>query len=49
MEFVLMKNINKTPKKMENVSDDGNKNVRQRKIRFQKMTFHLTDLCFCEK
>ena len=25
MELMLMKNINKTPKKIENVNDDGNK------------------------
>ena len=25
MELILMKNINKTPKKIENVNDDGNK------------------------
>ena len=25
----LMKNINKTPRKIENVNDDGNKSVRQ--------------------
>ena len=25
MELTLMKNINKTPKKIENVNDDGNK------------------------
>ena len=48
MELMLMKNINKTPKKIENVNDDGNKWVRQSKIRFQKMTFHPTDLCFCK-
>ena len=29
MELIIMKNINKTPKKMENVNDDGNKYVRQ--------------------
>ena len=29
MELILMKNINKTPKKIENVNDDGNKSVRQ--------------------
>ena len=25
MEFILMKNMNKTPKTIENVNDDGNK------------------------
>ena len=25
LELILMKNINKTPKKMENINDDGNK------------------------
>ena len=25
MELILMENINKTPKKIENVNDDGNK------------------------
>ena len=29
MELVLIKNISKTPKKIENVNDDGNKEVRQ--------------------
>ena len=29
MELILMKNINKTPNKIENVNDDGNKSVRQ--------------------
>ena len=29
MELTLMKNINKTLNKIENVSDDGNKEVRQ--------------------
>ena len=29
MELIFMKNINKTPKKIENVNDDGNKKVRQ--------------------
>ena len=38
MEVILMKNINKTPKEIENVNDNGNKWVRQWKIRFQKMT-----------
>ena len=36
MQLILIKNINKTPKKIENVNDDGNKNMTQRKIRFQK-------------
>ena len=29
MELLSMKNINKTPKKIVNVNDDGNKQVRQ--------------------
>ena len=29
MELILMKNINKTPKKIENVDDNGNKSMRQ--------------------
>ena len=29
MELILLKNINKTPKKMENANDDGNKCVRK--------------------
>ena len=29
MELILPKNINKAPKKMENVNIDGNKKVRQ--------------------
>ena len=29
MELVLIKNISKAPKKIENVNDDGNKEVRQ--------------------
>ena len=34
MEFILMKNINKKPKKMENVNDDGNKG-NNKKIAFK--------------
>ena len=29
MELILPKNINKAPKKMGNVNNDGNKKVRQ--------------------
>ena len=29
MELILMNNINKAPKKIENVNNDGNKYVRQ--------------------
>ena len=32
MELILMKNINKKPKKIEYVDDDGNNQVRQQKI-----------------
>ena len=49
MELILMKNINKTPKKMENVNDKEKwDKVRQEKIRFQKMISHSTDLSFCK-
>ena len=43
IQRILMKNINKTPKKIENVHDDGNELVSQ-----EKMTFHPTYLCFCK-
>ena len=36
MELILMKNINKRPEKIENVNDDGDKKVTQRKNRKQK-------------
>ena len=36
MELILMKNINKRPEKIENVNDDGDKKVTQRKNRCQK-------------
>ena len=29
MELILLKNVNKTPKTMENANDDGNKCVRK--------------------
>ena len=29
MDLILPKNINKAPKKMENLNNDGNKSVRQ--------------------
>ena len=49
MELILMKNINKTPKKMENVNGKEKwDKVRQEKIRFQKMISHSTDLRFCK-
>ena len=35
MELILMKNINKSPKKIENVNDDGNKQVRHGKFVFK--------------
>ena len=35
MEFILMKNINKKPREMENVNDDGNKGSDE-KIVFKK-------------
>ena len=30
MELIVMKNINKTPKKIENVNDDGNKSDNEK-------------------
>ena len=47
MELILMKNINKAPKKIENVNDDGNKYDNEKFV-FKKMAFHPTDLCFCK-
>ena len=35
MELILMKNINKSPKKIENVNDDGNKQVKKEKFVFK--------------